>query len=157
MTNKEFFIKVLGDERPRFRKVIESVPDDQLGYKIHEKSRDAGSLARQLAKQWLLISATAKTGKPSFADRSEPTPVSGMLADFDHNFDAMMADLYKVTDEDWENNDSTVGPQWSAKKYIMAWNFLFDAIHHRGQLTSYLRAMGLKVPAVYGPSADNQM
>jgi uncharacterized damage-inducible protein DinB len=34
------------------------------------------------------------------------------------------------------------------------WGFLFDAVHHRGQLTTYIRPMGGKVPAVYGPSAD---
>ena len=36
------------------------------------------------------------------------------------------------------------------------WFILFDAIHHRGQLTTYLRPMGAKVPAVYGPSADER-
>jgi uncharacterized damage-inducible protein DinB len=36
----------------------------------------------------------------------------------------------------------------------MAWGFLLDQIHHRGQLTTYLRPMGSTVPAIYGPSAD---
>jgi uncharacterized damage-inducible protein DinB len=36
------------------------------------------------------------------------------------------------------------------------WDFLFDAIHHRGQLTAYLRPMGGKVPSVYGPTADEK-
>jgi uncharacterized damage-inducible protein DinB len=36
------------------------------------------------------------------------------------------------------------------------WFILFDAIHHRGQLSAYLRPMGGKVPAIYGPSADTQ-
>jgi hypothetical protein len=35
-----------------------------------------------------------------------------------------------------------------------AWGFLFDLIHHRGQLSTYLRPMGSTVPAIYGPSAD---
>jgi uncharacterized damage-inducible protein DinB len=38
--------------------------------------------------------------------------------------------------------------------YGHAWGFLFDIIHHRGQITTYLRAMGAKVPQVYGPTAD---
>ena len=37
----------------------------------------------------------------------------------------------------------------------MLFGFLFDAIHHRGQLSSYLRPMGAKVPSIYGPSADD--
>jgi len=35
------------------------------------------------------------------------------------------------------------------------WDFMFDAIHHRGQLSAYLRPMGAKVPSIYGPSADD--
>lgn len=38
----------------------------------------------------------------------------------------------------------------------LAWMFFFDAIHHRGQLSTYLRPMGSRVPAIYGPSADDQ-
>ena len=36
----------------------------------------------------------------------------------------------------------------------MAWSFLFDIVHHRGQITTYLRPMGSKVPQIYGPSGD---
>jgi hypothetical protein len=38
--------------------------------------------------------------------------------------------------------------------YAQAWGFLFDIVHHRGQITTYLRAMGSTVPQVYGPTAD---
>ena len=40
--------------------------------------------------------------------------------------------------------------------YHFAWEFLFDAVHHRGQLSTYLRPMGSTVPSIYGPSADEQ-
>jgi uncharacterized damage-inducible protein DinB len=36
------------------------------------------------------------------------------------------------------------------------WDFFFDAIHHRGQLSTYLRPMGGTVPSIYGPSADSK-
>jgi uncharacterized damage-inducible protein DinB len=39
----------------------------------------------------------------------------------------------------------------------MAWSFLFDIVHHRGQITTYLRPMGSTVPQIYGPSADEPM
>jgi uncharacterized damage-inducible protein DinB len=39
----------------------------------------------------------------------------------------------------------------------MAWSFLFDIVHHRGQITTYLRPMGSTVPSIYGPSADEPM
>ncbi|QQS22740.1 hypothetical protein IPM19_03870 [bacterium] len=49
-----------------------------------------------------------------------------------------------------------MGEEWKDKKFKMVWGFFFDAIHHRGQLATYLRAMGAKVPPIYGPSADSQ-
>jgi uncharacterized damage-inducible protein DinB len=44
---------------------------------------------------------------------------------------------------------------WETTLGEMLWGILFDAIHHRGQLSTYLRPMGGKVPSIYGPSADD--
>jgi uncharacterized damage-inducible protein DinB len=44
---------------------------------------------------------------------------------------------------------------WETSLGDMLWGFLFDGIHHRGQLSTYLRPMGAKVPSIYGPSADD--
>ena len=49
----------------------------------------------------------------------------------------------------------TGGAAWEDTIAKMAWGFLFDAVHHRGQLSTYLRPMGGKVPSIYGPSADD--
>jgi uncharacterized damage-inducible protein DinB len=46
-------------------------------------------------------------------------------------------------------------PAWTASLGDMLWGLLFDMIHHRGQLSTYIRPMGGKVPAIYGPSADD--
>jgi len=45
---------------------------------------------------------------------------------------------------------------WKSSKGKMAWGFLLDLIHHRGQLSTYIRPMGGKVPSIYGPSADSK-
>ena len=44
---------------------------------------------------------------------------------------------------------------WHATRGGMAWSLLFDLIHHRGQLSAYIRPMGGKVPSIYGPSGDS--
>ena len=44
---------------------------------------------------------------------------------------------------------------WKAPLGEMMWGLLFDAIHHRGQLSTYIRPMGGKVPSIYGPSGDD--
>ena len=157
MTNKEFFIKTLESERSKFRQVIEALPDDKMSHKVHDKSREAGSLASQLAIQWHGISGVITKGAPMDAHLAKTASKSEMLAAFDQYFDQMMVDLKAVEDADWENSDAAMGDIWKDKKYNMAWGFLFDAIHHRGQLSSYLRAMGAKVPSIYGPSADTKM
>jgi uncharacterized damage-inducible protein DinB len=154
MTNKEFFLKVLADERPRFKKILEAVPNDKMEHKVHDKSRDAGSLAKQLAIQWQWISQTINKGGVDFM---KPIEAPDLVADFERNYDQMVSDVAKISDTEWENGDASMGDVWKTKKYDMAWGFLFDAIHHRGQLSTYLRAMGAKVPSIYGPSADSKM
>jgi uncharacterized damage-inducible protein DinB len=44
--------------------------------------------------------------------------------------------------------------EWETTREKMAWGFLLDLIHHRGQLSVYLRPMGGRVPPIYGPSGD---
>jgi len=157
MTNKEFFQKVLKEEAPKFRSAIEALPEDKHSHKVHEKSREAGNLAAQLALQWKATSGVLTKGAPDF-DPHEMGPQSkaDMLAKFDQGMEQLQKDLAATSEQDWENGDAALGEMWKDKKVNMAWGFLFDAIHHRGQLSTYLRAMGAKVPSIYGPSADTK-
>ncbi|MDE2019577.1 MAG: hypothetical protein KGJ13_04480 [Patescibacteria group bacterium] len=158
MTNKEYFLKVINEEAPKFEKVVKALPEDQFGYRLHEKGRTAGSLAMQLASQPSGIAMIIKKGEPAgeaFKTKKEST--DEMVRRMRENFEELRGALEDESDEDWETADGVLkfpGGEWRAKKYDMAWGFLFDAIHHRGQLTAYLRAMGAKVPGVYGSSAD---
>ncbi|MBX4205522.1 MAG: DinB family protein [Candidatus Doudnabacteria bacterium] len=154
MTNREFFIKTLESERPIFRSVIDAVPEDKHSHKVHDKSREAGNLASQLAIQWAAISTIITKDTPEMDMAKAPTTKSEMLKAYDQGMDQLKQDLEAVTDNDWENGDAAMGEIWKDKKYMMAWGFLFDAIHHRGQLSTFLRNMGANVPAIYGPSAD---
>lgn len=155
MTNKDFFLKTIQEEAPKFRKAIEALAEDKHGHKVHEKSREAGSLAGQLAIQWKGISGIVKNGAPDFDVHQMSTQTKDeMLANFDQGIADLQKDVEAISDEAWENDDAHMGETWQDKKYHMAWGFLFDAIHHRGQLTTYLRAMGAIVPSIYGPSAD---
>lgn len=157
MTNKEFFTKTLKDEVQKFRVAIEALPEEKHGHKVHERSREAGNLAAQLALQWKAISGVLTSGTPNFDPHEMGKQSKGdMLEKFDKGMDQLFKDLETTTDEEWENGEASMGEMWKDKKFGMAWGFLFDAIHHRGQLSTYLRAMGEKVPSIYGPSADSQ-
>jgi len=56
MTNKEFFLQTLKEEASKFRVAIDALPEDKHAHKVHERSREAGNLAAQLALQWKAVS-----------------------------------------------------------------------------------------------------
>lgn len=156
MNNREFFIETLKEEAPRFRKAIEALPEDKHGFKVHERAREAGNLAAQLAVQWKAISGVLTKGAPNFDPHEmDLKSKANMLAKFDECMAQLEKDVAAISDYDWHNGDAAMGQMWKDKKFHMAWGFLFDAIHHRGQLATFLRAMGAKVPSIYGPSADD--
>ena len=71
---------------------------------------------------------------------------------------AVQERLAKVDDAKWTSpGDFRMGGQsvWSTTVQDLCWGYLFDMVHHRGQLSAYLRPMGGKVPSIYGPSADD--
>ena len=78
---------------------------------------------------------------------------------FDKGMEKLNEDVEEISEKAWEKNMITLklpGGEWEDTISGIAWGFLFDAIHHRGQLSTYLRAMGAKVPSIYGPSADTK-
>ena len=160
MKNKEFFIKILEEEAPKFRSVIDALPEDKFSHKVHDRSREAGSLAAQLAMQWGAISGVVVNGTPSMdSHMGKEISKKEMLSVFDKGIEQLKKDVMEISDNAWENDMAKLempSGNWEDKKYNMAWGFLFDAIHHRGQLSTYLRAMGDKVPSIYGPSADSK-
>ena len=154
---REYYAQCLNSEVPIFIKVMKAVPADQAGYKPHPRSTSAGDLV------WLL--ATELHDACELLDRGEvdyvvkPAPgVAESVAAYEKNAGTLKARLAKVDDAKWESParlkmDGKV--VWEAPVGDMLFGFLFDAIHHRGQLSSYLRPMGAKVPSIYGPSADD--
>lgn len=157
MTNKEFFLETIKEEAPKFRVAIEALPEDQQNYKVHDRAREAGNIAAQLAVQWKAVSGIINNGAPDFNPHEmENQTQADMLAKFDQGMSQLQKDVESIADSEWDNGDASMGEEWKDKKFKMAWGFLFDAIHHRGQLATYLRAMGAKVPSIYGPSADTQ-
>ena len=80
------------------------------------------------------------------------------IAAFEKNASELQARVAALDDAGWERKVRLVVEGkvvWETTLGDMLFGFLFDAIHHRGQLSSYLRPMGGKVPSIYGPSADD--
>lgn len=75
-----------------------------------------------------------------------------VVAAYDRHSAGMEERWKNLPDERWKGQLEFFGKHRPASP--MAWSFLFDIVHHRGQLTTYLRPMGSTVPQIYGPSAD---
>jgi uncharacterized damage-inducible protein DinB len=158
MTDRQLFAERLKSEGPAFTRVIKALPQDKADYRPHPKSRSAGELA------WFFPS-TLGTAVKLVDDRkvewSDPKP-SGGFAEAATALDRSQAQLSerlsKLDGKAWARKAQfLMGGKvvWEAPLGQMLWSILFDAIHHRGQLSAYIRPMGGKVPSIYGPSGDD--
>ena len=159
MSTAQFFAQRLKKEIPGFVKVIRALPEDKLDYKPHEKNTPAGALAWQMACEMKSLPDVLDTGTVSY-DGNEQCPALGEIAStFEKAANEVVERANAASDERWKGPAKFVyrgHVAWDSTVEEMAWGFLLDLIHHRGQLTAYLRPMGGKVPGVYGPSADDK-
>ena len=158
MTTREFFIRQFKKERPAFLNVIHALPGDQLDYKPHERNSSAGDIAWFLVLELRALVDMLKTGEVYWAQSPNPKSVDSIANEYEAAADAMEQALSSTDEARWEED----GKMFVGKRLVKQspigetiWDFFFDAIHHRGQLTSYLRPMGGKVPSTYGPSGDH--
>ncbi len=158
MNTREYFAQCFKAEQPRFLRVLQAVPEDKAGHKPHERSTSAGDIAWLIASEWGDACELIDKGEVNYVLRPAPAKVSDSVAAFEKNAEEIVERLSRIDDAAWEKNarflmDGKVA--WESPLSDMLYGFLFDAIHHRGQLSSYLRPMGAKVPSIYGPSADD--
>jgi uncharacterized damage-inducible protein DinB len=111
-----------------------------------------------IAGEWGDAAELIRHGKVNYAPPKTTANLGDAVALFEKNAGAVEKGLEGVNDAAWEKKaqflmDGNVA--WEAPLGDMLFGFLFDAIHHRGQLSTYLRPMGAKVPSIYGPSADD--
>jgi hypothetical protein len=158
MSTREFFSQRLKIEIPAFVKVVQAMPEDQLEYKPHDKNTPAGTLAWQIATEMLGLVQLLDTGTIDYRMAERP-PVADIASGIERDANTVVERVLTISDEQWTGpgkflyNGQNV---WESTVDDIAWGFLFDMVHHRGQLSAYLRPMGGKVPAIYGPSADTK-
>ena len=99
-----------------------------------------------------MIIDALESGKAEWAPPPMPATMKEVLEAYERQSATLPERWEKVPAARWEGDLDFFGNQQPAAP--MAWSFLFDIIHHRGQITTYLRPMGSTVPQVYGPSAD---
>jgi uncharacterized damage-inducible protein DinB len=158
MTTREFYLEHFKTEAPAFVRVIRAVPADHADYRPHPKSRSAAELAWFLAdsaKSAITLMEKHRVELKDAKVEGSPTAAADALERAQQD---LLKRLARVDDAAWEREaqflmDGKVA--WKAPLGRMLWGLLFDSIHHRGQLSAYIRPMGGKVPSIYGPSGDD--
>jgi len=164
MTAQELRIE-FENEMKGTRKVLEAVDFEKVDYKPHQKSFSFGDLTAHLSNVagWGLWTVKHNeyrmTPADAQADRSLPDTKEELLS----KFDAIVAEFLEILgglteeqlNETWTFyfNDQVVFAM--PRKNVLKTTILNHMIHHRGQLTVYLRMNNLKVPGLYGPTADD--
>jgi uncharacterized damage-inducible protein DinB len=146
------------------RKVLERVPEDKFDYQPHPKSMKLGQLASHIVNLLMFKQLFVQASERDFLDQNAPKPgptpttTAELLARFDQYSTSLRQALTESSDDKLtENFQLRRGEQVlmerpkGAALRIMGLN---HSIHHRGQLTVYLRLLDIPVPGVYGPSAD---
>lgn len=142
------------------RTVLARVPADKFGFKPHEKSMSMGTLAGHIAEMPGWVVPTLAQDSLDIAGYQAPAPASTaeVLAIFDKHVAAARAALEAAADgaffQNWslKMGDKTL---MTMPKIAVVRTFVLNhVIHHRGQLSVYLRLNNISVPSIYGPSAD---
>jgi uncharacterized damage-inducible protein DinB len=162
MTIGESMLAEFDSEMGTTRRVLERVPSDQGEWKPHPKSFAIGHLAQLIAGMPGWITGTLKSSSldlgqfPGYSFEKTET----LLAVFDKNVKEAREALATA-------NDAAFSAPWSLKRgdqvfftlpvgAIVRQN-INHLVHHRGQMTVYLRLLDIPVPSVYGPTADEAM
>lgn len=161
MAIAEAIVQELDREGGTTRRVLERVPSDKLAWKPHAKSMSLGELAHHVASTPGQISAWALSDVLDFATAQRPEPgksTAEILATHDESITKAKGVANQLGDaglmRDWEGqmNGNTLFKM--PKAALFRTIALNHWIHHRGQLSVYLRLLDVPVPAMYGPSAD---
>ena len=157
MDEKALFLKFWEKEAPATRKVISRIPEGRSDYRADPKARNAREIAWLIVREEIILGDGLEKGLLEWVDVPTPASVKEIVDTYDRHHDEVTRRMHRLDAARWEQPIPFMfGGQevMKASGYENAWGFFFDLIHHRGQLSTYLRPMGAKVPAIYGPSAD---
>jgi len=156
-SSREFFRARRHAELPAFIRVFKALPHDKLDYTPHPRSPTAAALVCTLVSELRACCELADAGQIHWHSNPLKT-IDEMVAEFEGYHRDLDSRVSRLDEEAWTRRgqflvDSKVTMDMPIGD--MLWMFFFDAIHHRGQLSTYIRPMGGTVPSIYGPSGDS--
>ena len=145
------------------RKLLQAIPEKDMGYRPSDISWNMGQLAQHIATIYYWYVGTLTQAVYDMAEdhqeRGDPNDIKSTLTLFERNVEKARTSLQSITaeklEEDWTmkmGDQVVLGP---LPRGVVVRGFLFNHIyHHRGELIVYLRATGNKVPGLYGPTYE---
>ena len=162
MRRVDAMLQELDQEAATTRRLLERVPDDRLGWRPHPKARTLGELALHVAVVPGVVASFACNPSPVQVPNfdGDPTPASAaaLVPALEQSIANAKVRVGALDDAELEENWRLVNgdrelfaaPRGAFLRAVM----LNHWYHHRGQLTAYLRELDVKIPSIYGPSAD---
>ena len=151
MSDKALFTGFWIKESKTTRNVLARIPEGSQ-YRPDPKSRTAQEIAWQILCEEIMLIDALESGKAAWAPAPTPESMTEVLQTYEKQSASIAERLTRLSDARWDGTLDFFGTERPVSP--MAWSFLFDIVHHRGQITTYLRPMGSTVPQIYGPSAD---
>lgn len=160
MTNKEFFLATWEREYPVFAECFKSVPDENSAYTPHPKTRSALEIVQHVIGHPLNMIDAIGLGDINYHASDKFSNMQEAAAGFTKNAEILLNKVRSITENDWNTKPCRVFihgheiEQMRMPAGMICWTFLFDMIHHRGQLSTYYRPMNAVTPSVYGPTRE---
>jgi DinB family len=159
VTNREFHLHCRKNETLAFHRVLNAMPHDRFDYTPHEKSQPAARIVWTLVGESNACAQLIDTGEFTFGAPPE-LPPAHLIEAFDQAWENLLHKVETMDEATWSRPgrfmlNGQVRREQPTSNFL--WLFFFDAIHHRGQLSTYIRPMGGRVPSIYGPSGDDPM
>lgn len=163
MNLTQLFLSELQNEATNTRKMLVAVPSEFLNWKPHEKSMALGRLATHIGEMAGWVRLIIKADELNFATMAYKPPTIENNDDLLAIFESNLADAIKVFEE--VNDEAIYQEKWKLRngdyviseqpKHVVIRSMVLNHIvHHRAQLSVYLRLLNIPVPGMYGPSAD---
>jgi uncharacterized damage-inducible protein DinB len=163
MSFSEMLLPEFDEEMRNTRKMLEAVPTEKFGWKPHDRSMTLGRLASHVGEMPGWVTVTIGQDKLELTPGQKPYLAESqeqLLADFDKQVSTAREAIAGATDE-------RLAQPWSLvygghtmfsnpRSVVLRTMVMSHMIHHRGQLSVYLRLLDVAIPGMYGPSADSR-
>lgn len=157
-SEKDQFIQIWEREFKTTLKLLNQYPAEKLSLKPAEKSRSAKELAWTFVIEEQTLIGGAVKGQIDFQNMPQPpSSLPEIISAYERNHQEMIEKVRAMPDAEFNKTMKFMtGPKQTGdmRKADILWTSIMDTIHHRGQLSVYLRMAGGKVPSIYGPSLD---